>query len=380
MRRVLVLGAGNQGAVIARTLSSDSSIEQVTVVDMNDEKLRRLASVPRTVTVQTDVRDKKFDALLSSCDLVSGALPSELGFYAMKEAIDAGVNMVDTSFMPENPLVLDELAQKSDASIVPDCGVAPGLSHILIGHYLSQLTRAEEIHIMVGGLPQAPKPPLGYVVTWSARDLIEEYTRPARVVRENSIVSVDPFSETAPVDLPALGRLESFYTDGLRTLLHTVRSVDSMDERTLRYPGHVEKVKVLRDCGLFSQELVSIGSCKVSPRDVTAEVLSRMLSGENERDVTVLVVRVSGMKTGRRMTFEGQVVDYYDERTQFSSMARTTGFTNVAVCNLLLKGQLKEKGVIPPEILGMNPDYFGEIVGYLRGRGIQIAEMREYTD
>ena len=378
-RRVVVLGAGNQGQVIAKTLSTHKSVEQITVVDMDEKKLRRLEQVPKTVGVQADVRGENLKALLKGYDLVSGALPSELGFHAMKEATNAGVDMVDTSFMPENPLALNELARENEVSIVPDCGVAPGLSHILVGHHLSMLTKAEEIHIMVGGLPQAPKPPLEYVVTWSVRDLIEEYTRPARIIRRKHIVSVDPLSESTIVNFPGLGKLESFYSDGLRTLLHTVFDVESMDERTLRYPGHTAKIKFLRDCGLFSREPVSVEKCRVSPREVTAEILSRLLSGENERDLTILVVSVSGTQNGRRITLQGQLVDRYDEKTQFSSMARSTAFTNSAVCNLLLTGQLREKGLIPPERLGMNADYFRKIVDYLQEREIHIEENREYA-
>lgn len=223
-------------------------------MDMDEKKLGRLAGVPKTFGLQADIRGEMLRLLLKNCDLVSGALPSELGFHAMKEAIDAGVDMVDTSFMQENPLVLDELARKNEVSVVPDCGVAPGLSHILVDHHLSMLKTAEGIHIMMGGLPQSPKPPLGYVVTWSVRDLIEEYTLPARIIRGKSIISVDPLSESDLVDVPGLGKLESFYSDGLRTLLHTVPDVESMDERTLRYPDHVDKIRVLRDCGMFNKE------------------------------------------------------------------------------------------------------------------------------
>ena len=378
-RRVLVLGAGNQGQVIAKALSSQSSVEQVTVVDIDEKKLGLLAGTPKTFGFRADVRGETLRLLLKNCDLVSGALPSELGFHAMKEAIDAGVDMVDTSFMQEDPLVLNALARKNEVSVVPDCGVAPGLSHILVGHHLSVLKAVEGIHIMVGGLPQSPKPPLGYVVTWSVRDLIEEYMRPARIIRGKTIISVDPLSESNLVDVPGLGKLESFYSDGLRTLLHTVPDVESMDERTLRYPGHVDKIRVLKDCGMFNKEPLFIEGCRICPRDVTAEILSRVLSGENEKDLTILVVSVSGKENGRRVTLTGQLLDHYDERTQFSSMARSTAFTNTAVCNLLLTGQLKEKGIIPPETLGMNAGYFGKIVDYLQVQGICIEE-KEYVD
>ena len=379
-RRVLVLGAGNQGQVIAKALSSQSSVERVVVMDMNEKKLGLLAGVPKTFGFQADIRGETLRLLLRDCDLVSGALPSELGFHAMKEAVDAGVDMIDTSFMREDPLVLDALARKNGVSVVPDCGVAPGLSHILVGHYLSMLRTAEGIHIMVGGLPQSPKPPLGYVVTWSVRDLIEEYTRPARIVRGKSIISVDPLSESNLVDVPGLGKLESFYSDGLRTLLRTVSDVESMDERTLRYPGHVDKIRVLRDCGMFNKEPLFIEGCRICPRDVTAEILSRALSGENKKDLTILVVSVSGTENGRRVTLKGRLLDHYDERTQFSSMARSTAFTNAAVCNLLLTGQLKEKGIIPPETIGMNARYFRKIVDYLEVQGICIEEEKEYVD
>ncbi len=379
-RRVLVLGAGNQGRVIAKALSSQSSVEKVIVVDLEKEKLGCLEGAPKIVGFQADVRRQSLPSLLRDCDLVSGALPSELGFCAMKQAIDAGVNMVDTSFMQEDPLVLDRLARRNEVSVVPDCGVAPGLSHILVGHYLSALKSVDGIHIMVGGLPQSPKPPLGYVITWSIRDLIEEYTRPARIMRGKSIISVDPLSESSIVDILGFGKLEAFYSDGLRTLLRTVPNIESMDERTLRYPGHVDKIRILRDCGMFDKEPLYIKGHRISPRDVTAETLSRLLSGSNEKDLTILVVEVSGTENDRRVTLRGQLLDYPDERMLYSSMARTTAFTNVAVCNLLLTGQLRKKGIIPPEVLGMNTGHFEKIVDYLQMQDICLEEDKEYAD
>jgi len=363
--------------VVAKTLAAAPSVDQVTVVDIDDSKLTQLKDIPRIATFKMDVGDGgRLSKAMRGFDLVSGALPSSLGFRSLSAAIKAGVSIVDMSFMPENPLVLHKSAEAANVMVVPDCGVAPGLSNILVGRALAQLDKVEEIHIAVGGLPQSPQPPLGYAVTWSVRDLIEEYIRPARIVRNGKQTTVDALSGLRSVDIPGLGRLESFYTDGLRTLLDTVTGVKEMDEQTLRYPGHVEKVKVLRDCGFFSDEPVVANGCSVSPRDFSTEVLSRCLFQKDVRDVTVLHVEVVGQKRDGRTTILWQLFDYYDEAKGVSSMARTTAYTNVAACNLLLQGSLKERGVVPPEKLGMNDEHFLAVMSELEERGVKVEEHK----
>lgn len=322
-----------------------------------------------------DVSDvERLSEAMKGFDLVSGALPSNLGFKSILTAIRAGVSIVDMSFMPENPLVLHASAEAANVTVVPDCGVAPGLSNILVGRALTQLDRVEEIHIAVGGLPQSPQPPLGYAVTWSVRDLIEEYVRPACIVRKGKETSVDPFSELSHIDVPGLGRLEAFYTDGLRTLLQTMTGVKEMDERTLRYPGHVEKVKVLRDCGFFSEGPIVVNGCSISPRDFSAEVFSRSLFQKDLRDVTVLQVQVIGEKRDQKTAIQWQLLDYYDEAKRVSSMARTTAYTNIAVCTLLLRGLLTRRGVVPPEMLGMNEVQFLSVMSELENKGVRVQE------
>jgi saccharopine dehydrogenase-like NADP-dependent oxidoreductase len=276
--------------------------------------------------------------------------------------------------MPENPLILQDLAKESNVTVVPDCGVAPGLSNILVGHAFMQLDKVDEMHVAVGGLPQMPQPPLDYATTWSIRDLIEEYVRPARIVKNGREISVEALSGLEFVNIPGLGKLESFYTDGLRTLLHSMKGVKEMDERTLRYPGHVEKIRVLKDCAFFSEEPIMVNERSVTPKDFSAEVLSRMLVLKDARDLLVLQVQVIGEKEKEKMVIRYQLVDYYDEVWGVSSMSRATAYTNVAVCNLLLRGTLKEIGVIPPEKLGMNNVQFTAVISELNERGVKVEE------
>jgi lysine 6-dehydrogenase len=370
---VIVLGAGHQGAVIAKTLVTISDVEQVTVADIDRSKLRQFEGIPRIATLRTNVANwGRLSETVKKFDLVSGALPSSLGYGSISAAIASKVSIVDTSFMPENPLVLNASAKTANVTVVPDCGVAPGLSNILVGHAVTQLDRIDEIHIAVGGLPQSPQPPMGYTVTWSIRDLIEEYTRPARIVKNNMQISVEAMSGLRSLVIPGLGELESFYTDGLRTLLDTVH-VKEMDERTLRYRGHVEKVKLLRDCGFFSDEPVNVSGRNVLPKDFSAEILSRSLVQKDVKDVTVLQVQVMGKKK-RKVAIMWRLLDFYDEAKYVSSMARTTAYTNVAVCRLLLEGLLKERGIIPPEKLGMNGEFFLTIMSDLEKKGLKIEE------
>ena len=234
----MVLGCGLMGSAIARDLVESGGME-VTIAARDERKLREYVAQlgsERASAVGVDARDERaLVELMRGFDVVAGALPGRLGFGAMRAAIEAGTDMVDISFMPQNPLELDDPARAAGVTIIPDCGVAPGLSNMFVGYGASRLDRVKEVHIKVGGLPQNPMPPLGYRITWSVEDLLEEYTRRARIVQGGHIKEVEALSGLELVDFPGIGELECFYTDGLRTLLHTVKA-DVMDEKTLRIP------------------------------------------------------------------------------------------------------------------------------------------------
>lgn len=276
--------------------------------------------------------------------------------------------------MPENPLTLNDKAAEAGVTIVPDCGLAPGISNTLVGHSASKLDRVETVRIMVGGLPEEPVPPLGYVMTWSAEGLIDEYTRKAGIVKEGKVAEVEALSGLEEVDFRGVGRLEAFYTDGLRTLLHTVRNAREMCEKTLRYPGHAEKIGMLRDLGFFGKDKVHVNGVGVSPRQLTIQLLTRKLRKTEIRDIVALKVEVSGIKKGKRIRHVYHMLDHYERERGITAMARTTAYPASIIAQFLLTGAVREKGVVPPEKIGADGALFRRFLNELKKRGVAISE------
>jgi len=376
--RILVLGYGNIGSVLAKDLAESISSAEIVVAGRNQNSVKEaiIAIDKESITgIQLDAHNNHLlvDAM-KKFDLVVGTLPANIGYRSVEAAIDAEVDMVDVSYMPENPLTLNEEATEAGVTIAPDCGVTPGISNLLVGHALSMIDEAENIHILVGGLPEEPIPPLGYVVTWSVGDLLEEYTRKARIVENGKVVEVEALTGLEEVEFPGVDKLEGFYTDGLRTLLHTVKGVKSMWEKTLRYPGHAEKIRLLESLGFFDEAAVEIGNVRLSPRILTAELLRKRLQRPEVRDILVMEVEVNGTADGSKKGFVYRLLDQYDTERGITAMARTTAYPASIVGQLIAKKTVKEKGVIPLERLGMNDGIFNEILTELGRRRVRIVE------
>lgn len=376
--RVIVIGCGRMGSVAAGDLANKMSEVKVFVADKDAEKARetvRKIGRSNVEWLQIDVSNKnELVNALKDFDLALGFLPPKFGFSLIEACIEAKKNLVDVSYMPENPLVLHDKAAEANVTIVPSCGLAPGISNILVGHAVKELDKTRKVHIMVGGLPETPIPPLGYVITWSPESLIDEYTSKARIIKDGKIVEVEALDGLEEVEFPEIGRLEAFYTDGLRTLLYTVKGVDEMWEKTLRYPGHVEKVRLLKDLGFFSDKEISVEGQQIQPRKLTAKLFERTLIKPNVRDLVVLKVEVAGLKGGKKMRYTYKLVDFYDEENGITAMARTTAYTASIVAALILKGDIRLKGIVPPETLGMEDKIYQRIMAELNSRGIKIIE------
>ncbi|MCD6479341.1 saccharopine dehydrogenase family protein [Candidatus Bathyarchaeota archaeon] len=373
--RIIVIGCGKIGSTIAKDLSESLEAE-ITVADKFETAARRVAGEIDGEWTTVDASSKGSIAqALRGFDLAVGALPGDYGFNAMEAAVEVGVDMVDVSYTPENPLILDEEARRREMTLIPDCGVAPGLSSMLVGYGASKLDEVKAAHILVGGIPERPVPPLGYTITWSAEGLIDEYMRPVRIVEGGRVVEVPALSGLEEIEFPGLGRLEAFYTDGLRTLIETFKGVESMYEKTLRYPGHVEKVKLLRDLGLFDDEPIEVEGVKVSPKCFTARLLEKHLRMPEVGDLLAMMVEVKGLKDGAEKTIRFHLLDRYDRARGVTAMARTTGYTTSIVAQLLARGRIEERGVIPPEKLGLKPQIFEEILMELRRRGVEVVEQ-----
>jgi saccharopine dehydrogenase-like NADP-dependent oxidoreductase len=282
--------------------------------------------------------------------------------------------MVDVSYMPENPLTLDKRAIKAGVTVVPDCGVAPGLSNLLVGHALSKLDQVESIHIMVGGLPKEPVPPLGYVLTWSPTDLIDEYTRKANIIQKGRVVEVEPLTGLEEIEFPGVGKLEGFYTDGLRTLLYTIKDVKNMWEKTLRYPGHAHSIKLLETLGFFSKDPIQVDKARLTPRDVTVEVLKKRLLRPEVEDLLAMKVEVSGTAKREKKRYVYHLLDHYDRENAITAMARTTAYPASIVSRLIAKNMVKKKGLVPLEKLGARDNIFSTIMTELEKRHVKILE------
>ncbi|MEN8151761.1 MAG: saccharopine dehydrogenase C-terminal domain-containing protein [Planctomycetota bacterium] len=374
-KTIAVLGAGLVGGPLARDLAAEDGFE-VTVADVDGAALSRLrAHDPSIDTMTADLSDAgAARALAAASDLVVSAVPGHLGFATLRAVIEAGTDVVDIAFFPEDPFELDSLAKERGVTAVVDAGVAPGLSNLLVGRAHADLDETEEVLILVGGLPVKREWPYEYKAGFSPIDVIEEYTRPARYVQGGEVVTRPALSEPEPIDFEGVGTLEAFNTDGLRTLAATIDAPD-MKEKTLRYPGHIEKMAVLRETGFFDAEPVDVDGAKVRPIDLTAALLFPMWKlGEGEADLTAMRITVAGRRDGQPVRRSFRLLDRYEPATGVHSMARTTGYTATAIARLLLEGRFAEPGVVPPEFIGRSAECVDFVLARLGERGVVVRE------
>ncbi|MDI6824422.1 MAG: saccharopine dehydrogenase C-terminal domain-containing protein [Bacillota bacterium] len=379
--RALVLGAGMMGSVIARDLAESQEISEVVVADVNPDRLQSCLKADRTGKVSvrvTDAGDRgSLVAAMRGVAVVASALLHEFSLGVLEAAIDAGVHVVDlVGSKPREKLALDARAKAAGCTLIPGLGVAPGLSNVLVGRGFRRLDDVETAVIKVGGLPQQPHPPLEYRVVYALESCLNQYVRPALIVRDGQAVEVEPMTDLELDDFPPpVGRCECFVTDGLATLPLTLARPDLryMAEKTVRYPGHAERIRTLIECGFFDTTPTEVGGCQVSPRAVLEAVLRPRLQAGDERDVTVLRVEVSGRKGGKRMLYRFDMVDLYDEATRTTSMARTTAYPCTSACRMLIRGEITERGVLPPELL-FDDRLYAVLTRDLAERGVKMQE------
>ncbi|WP_372800762.1 saccharopine dehydrogenase family protein [Lutibacter sp.] len=374
MISIIVLGAGMVGSTMAIDLATK---HRVTISDLNNNALKKVAKKGTTLTtLQLDVTNKKeLQQALKPFDLVICAVPGYLGFQTLKAVIEAQKNVVDISFFPENSLELDQLAKEKNVTAIVDCGVAPGMGNIILGYYNEKL-KLTDFECLVGGLPKVKKWPFCYKAPFSPVDVIEEYTRPARYIENGTVITKEALSDCEYVDFKGIGTLESFNSDGLRSIIFTMPHIKNMKEKTLRYPGHVEYVKVLKESGFFNKEKITINGTSISPLDFTSKILfNEWKLGETEEELTVMRITLKGSNSkGQLKTIVYNLHDEYCEKTQTTSMARTTGYTATAVANLFLDGLFVEKGIFPPELIGKHEICFNYILNYLEERNIHYIK------
>lgn len=371
-QKVTVLGAGMVGSAAAVDLARAGFA--VTAVDARPEALARVSAQAAVTAVQADCGSAEaVGRAVAGADLVVGALSSAMGFATLRAVLDARKTYVDISFMAEDAWALDAYAKERGVTAVVDCGVGPGVSNLLVGYGASQLDACASVEIYVGGLPAVRTWPYAYKAAFAPHDVLEEYTRPARVVEHGAVVLKEALSEPELMDFPAVGTLEAFNTDGLRSLAYTMKA-PFMKEKTLRYPGHIELMRALRHTGLFSQEPVTVPGGTVRPLDVTAALLFPKWSyEEGEVDLTVMRVIVAGTKDGRPVRHEWELFDRYDAATGVRSMSRTTGYAATSMVAVLAAGGFREAGVFPPELLAKEPGLVERFLAEYAARGLRVT-------
>jgi lysine 6-dehydrogenase len=366
---IAVLGAGMVGRAIALDLAKQY---KVTAFDRDGYNLESLkAADPSIDTVGADLtRYDEYIQFLASFDIVVTAVPGFMGYQTLEAVIDAGKNVVDISFFPEDALQLSKLAEAKGVTAITDCGVAPGVSNFILGRYNEEMN-VQSFECYVGGLPVERKPPFQYKAPFSPVDVIQEYIRPARLVENGSIVTKPALSDREMIRFDEVGELEAFNTDGLRSLVYTMDHIHEMKEKTLRYPGHIDLIIALKQAGFFDTTPLRIEDADIIPLDFTSKLLlNQWKLDPGEEEFTVMKVIVKGEKDGKQKTIEYNLLDRYDKATETSSMARTTGYTCNAAVNLLAKAMFAEKGVFPPELVGKYKDCFDFVIGYLKERNV----------
>lgn len=370
MKTAIILGGGMVGSAIAMDLKKSGLA--VTVADRRPETLARVAKKHGVATEAADLGDPAaVKRLVAKSDLVVGALPSFLGLQTMRAVIEAGKPYCDISFLAEDPDDLSKLAAERGVTVVYDAGVAPGMSNMLAGWGAAHLDRCDRIDMYVGGLPAVRRWPFEYKAGFSPIDVLEEYTRPARLVEHGKMVVREALSEPELMEFPVVGTLESFNTDGLRSLVRTIPNVPFMREKTLRYPGHIELMRVFRETGLFSKDPIEVNGQKVRPLDLTASLLfPKWTFAEGEADITVMRVTVEGRRGGKHTRYNWDLFDRYDPETDTRSMSRTTGFTASIMAQMILDGRFVKPGVHPPEIPAHEPGLLDAMLSELEKRGV----------
>ena len=344
----------------------------VTCFDLSKENLDEVQQRdPKIKVAANDLADhRQYADFLATFDIVVTAVPGFMGYQTLEAVIEAGKNVVDISFFPEDALQLDGLAKKKNVTAITDCGVAPGISNLILGHY-NEVMKIDSFECYVGGLPRERKPPFQYKAPFSPVDVIQEYIRPARLVERGAVVTKPAMSDREIMKFEKVGDLEAFNTDGLRSLIYTMSHIPDMKEKTLRYPGHIDIINAMQQAGFFDTAPLRIKEVDISPLEFTSKLLVnqwKLEPGEEEFTVMKVVVK------GEGKTIEYTLYDTYDKETETTSMARTTGYTCTAAVNLLAKELFTDIGVFPPELVGRDKKCFDFVMQYLKERNVNLKE------
>ena len=359
MKKIFQVGAGLVGKTMALDLSQDYELH---LADLDLDLLNSIKNHDSSIHInQINVQNQNELSLwIAEADIVLLAVPGFLGYQSLKTIINCGKDVVDISFSPENVLTLDQLAKEKNVTAVVDAGVAPGIPNFLLGYWNSKM-KINSFDYCVGGLPKNPSPPYNYKAPFSPIDVIEEYTRPARMRINSQVVTKPALSDLEILNFSEVGKLEAFNTDGLRSLLQTMSHIPNMKEKTLRYPGHAKLMQSMIDDGFFNNKNF----------DKTINKLFKDWKlKEDELEFTILDVNINS----DTKNIHYHLYDETDDISKSSSMARTTGFTATATINMLLNNLWSKKGVFPPELVGENEQCIDFLLSYLSARNVTMSQ------
>jgi len=378
--QMLVLGAGLQGSSAAHNLLQHDAVERVTLADLNPNRLpvflqpllgKRLRTVPLDASDFAGVVD-----LMKGHDAALCALPYYFNEPMTRAAIEGGCHFADLGGNTEIVFQQKKLHASATAkgvSVIPDCGLAPGMVNILAAEGIRRLERARSVRIYVGGLPQHPEPPLNYQIVYSLEGALDYYTTPSWILRGGKAVQVDALSELEPQEFPApVGTLEAFHTGGgISTMPFAFEGrIDSMEYKTLRYPGHVAIMRPIRELGLISNAPIPVKGQQVVPRDLFIAAVQPKLYKPEGRDLVALRVVVTGERNGASAAVTFELLDYYDAALGISAMMRATGYSLSLTALMQADGTITAKGVQTPD----EAVPFREYVSGLARFGVMIEE------
>lgn len=355
--KILVLGAGRMGhGAVYDLIHNSPEVESVTVADFDLGKAVEVAEKVGGKVSATQIDASNYEAVAELMKPHDSAISCVNYWYNVelsRAAIETGTNFCDlggNNYIVDEQLALDTAAKNAGISIIPDCGLAPGMVSVLAMHGANRLDETEEIHIRVGGLPQNPQPPLDYQLVFSVEGLINEYIEVARVIREGEIKEVESMTELEDLSFDNFPALEAFQTSGgTSTLPETfLGKIRELDYKTIRYSGHCEKFKTMIDLGLCSSEEILVDYAKLTPRKVFAELLQKHLPAD-EPDYVLVRLEFAGTKDGARKRFRYDIVDKFDEATGLSAMMRTTAFPASIIAQMTARGDVLERGATPQE-------------------------------
>ena len=380
--RMLVLGAGLQGSACAYDLLQNKDVKEVRLADLHTAHLAPFLapySGERLIFTPLDVRDREAVlALMRQTDAAMSAIPYYFNYDLAEMAVEAGVHFSDLGGNTEivfKQKTLEEAARKKGITIIPDCGLAPGMVNILAEYAIKQLDKVETVRIYVGGLPQHPEPPLNYQIVYSLEGVLDYYTTLSWVLRKGKRKQVKALSEIEAVYFGgSLGELEGFHTaGGLSTMAFRYEGkIPTMEYKTLRYPGHARIMEAIRELGLLELKPVDVKGVKVVPRDLVVAAMGPRLTKPNGHDLVALRVYAEGMKAGKPKRIGWEMVDYYDEEAEISAMERSTGYSLSITGQMQARGEIENAGVFTPDEAVPPQKYIDE----LAKRGVMIREMR----